>query len=147
MLATLQGFPMNWPFKGGRSPHFKQIANALPLVVAMHLGCSVAAALTGEPQDYRRETIRLATSRRLSPVPRSAAPTPAAPHELPARHPVPGAVASSGRLDLRELRRATQSGHDEPAAYDLTDRTVVWSPPQPILTEGNAGALELRGEV
>jgi len=54
MLATLQGFPGGWPFQGRKDRVFKQIANAFPAPVAMHLGCAIATALTGEFVDPTR---------------------------------------------------------------------------------------------
>lgn len=51
MLATLQGFPHDWPFRGSRKEVFRQIANAFPPAVALHLGCAIASALTGTEFD------------------------------------------------------------------------------------------------
>ncbi|WP_019995395.1 DNA cytosine methyltransferase [Aureimonas ureilytica] len=51
MLATLQGFPSDWPFRGSKKQVYRQIGNALPPPVAFHLGCAVASALTRELVD------------------------------------------------------------------------------------------------
>lgn len=51
MLATLQSFPFDWPWQGDKKDIFRQIANAFPAPVAMHLGCAIASALTGETFD------------------------------------------------------------------------------------------------
>jgi len=46
MLAWLQNFPAQWQFQGSRQAVFRQIANALPPTVALHLGCAIRSALT-----------------------------------------------------------------------------------------------------
>lgn len=51
MLATLQAFPFDWPFRGSKKSIFRQIANAFPAPVAIHLGCAIASALTGRTFD------------------------------------------------------------------------------------------------
>ncbi|WP_157944548.1 DNA cytosine methyltransferase [Mangrovicella endophytica] len=57
MLASLQDFPFDWPFKGSKKSVFRQIANAFPATVAMHLGCAIASALTGEKFDPVRQHV------------------------------------------------------------------------------------------
>lgn len=51
MLATLQAFPSDWPFRGSKKQVYRQIGNALPPPVAFHLGCAVASALIGQRVD------------------------------------------------------------------------------------------------
>lgn len=45
MAAVLQGFPANWPFKGGKTAAYRQVGNAFPPPVAEAVGRSIAAAL------------------------------------------------------------------------------------------------------
>lgn len=64
MAARLQGFPDGWPFQDPSSrkgetakyrPHIKrQIANALPPVMARAIGLSIYAALTGTEFDWEK---------------------------------------------------------------------------------------------
>lgn len=57
VIAALQGFSPKWPFQGSKRDVYRQIANAFPPVVALHLGCAIASALTGEefhPEAQRR---------------------------------------------------------------------------------------------
>ncbi|KAB0675513.1 DNA cytosine methyltransferase [Aureimonas leprariae] len=57
MLAALQAFPFDWPFRGSKKAVFRQVANAFPAPVAMHLGCAIASALTGERFDPARQHV------------------------------------------------------------------------------------------
>lgn len=103
MVASLQGFPIDWPFQGTRVERVKQVANAFPPVVAMHLGCAVAAALTGGTFDTFKETVRKATSRMLTPglvEARKRAPTPALPADAATAGRVPTTL-----MDLKPLSR------------------------------------------
>jgi hypothetical protein len=54
MLAWLQDFPAGWQFQGKRQAIFRQIANALPPTVALHLGCAIRSTLTGTDVDPRQ---------------------------------------------------------------------------------------------
>lgn len=47
MTARLQAFPDTWTFAGGKTGAYRQIGNALPPPVAMAVGESIIAALTG----------------------------------------------------------------------------------------------------
>lgn len=68
MLAILQGFPRDWPFAGDNQRIFKQIANAFPPPVALHLGCAIASALTGEPVDPARHFVHFGRRRVRLPM-------------------------------------------------------------------------------
>lgn len=68
MLAILQGFPRDWPFAGDEQRIFKQIANAFPPPVALHLGCAVATALTGELVDPARHFVHFGRRRVRLPI-------------------------------------------------------------------------------
>lgn len=57
MLARLQAFPVDWPWHGEKKGIFRQIANAFPAPAAMHLGCAIASALTGETFDPIRQIV------------------------------------------------------------------------------------------
>lgn len=107
MLAILQGFPKDWPFAGDPDPIFKQIANAFPSPVALHLGCAVATALTGEKVDparhfvhFRRRRVRLPIDLRR-PIAVTAAPA-----------AEPEASRPRSRIPL-EVLRAAATGPDE----------------------------------
>jgi DNA (cytosine-5)-methyltransferase 1 len=54
MLAWLQDFPAGWRFQGSRLAIFRQIANALPPTVALHLGCAIRSTLTGTYVDPKQ---------------------------------------------------------------------------------------------
>ena len=54
MLAWLQDFPAGWQFQGSRRAIFRQIANALPPTVALHLGCAIRSTLTGTDVDPKQ---------------------------------------------------------------------------------------------
>ena len=45
MTAVLQGFPANWPFKGGKTAAYRQVGNAFPPPVAEAVGPAIAEAL------------------------------------------------------------------------------------------------------
>ncbi len=93
MLARLQNFPFDWPFEGSKKFVFRQIANAFPSTVALHLGCAIASALTGERHDpmgqvryqamrftFRRQArLRTLAAARVDHATRSAPSTPLAP--------------------------------------------------------------------
>ena len=64
MAARLQGFPDDWTFTGATQHRKRQIANALPPVMARVVGLALYEALTGVPIDYERE---LSTPMRRSP--------------------------------------------------------------------------------
>ncbi|MBB3999091.1 DNA cytosine methyltransferase [Aureimonas pseudogalii] len=68
LIAALQGFPADWKFRGDRHPVYRQIGNAFPPVVALHLGCAVATALTGIHHDPGRAISLQGTRFRLEPV-------------------------------------------------------------------------------
>ena len=55
MAARLQGFPDNWAFTGATQHRKRQIANALPPVMARVVGLALYAALTGVTIDYETE--------------------------------------------------------------------------------------------
>jgi len=57
MIAALQGFAFDWPWQGTKKAVFRQIANAFPPAAALHLGCAIASALTGEPFDPMRQYV------------------------------------------------------------------------------------------
>jgi hypothetical protein len=69
MLAWLQNFPAGWKFQGPKQAVFRQIANALPSVVALHLGCAIRSALTGVYVDPKQELRRYYRSYRLAKKP------------------------------------------------------------------------------
>lgn len=117
MIAALQGFPADWPFKGSKRDVYRQIANAFPPVVAMHLGCAIATALTGtehRPRDQQRyegrrwvitpESLR----RKRGPIVES----------RPAER-----VSSENRIDLplARLRAESSIGERESSAGDVHD--------------------------
>lgn len=52
MGAKLQGFPVAWRFKGPKREQRRQIANALPPIMACAVGLAIREALTGKPADY-----------------------------------------------------------------------------------------------
>ena len=68
MLAWLQNFPPGWKFQGPKQAVFRQIANALPPVVALHLGCAIRSALTGIDVDPKQE-LRLYYRRSIAGTP------------------------------------------------------------------------------
>ncbi|MEM7794350.1 MAG: DNA cytosine methyltransferase [Cyanobacteria bacterium P01_C01_bin.118] len=45
MVSRLQGFPNDWGFQGGKTAQYRQIGNALPPLVAQHVGIAVKRAL------------------------------------------------------------------------------------------------------
>ena len=45
MVARLQGFPDSWAFQGGKPAQYRQIGNALPPLVAQHVGNAVGQAI------------------------------------------------------------------------------------------------------
>lgn len=49
MGATLQGFPPEWEWSGGKTAAWKQVGNAFPPPVAEAIGNSIASALNLEP--------------------------------------------------------------------------------------------------
>src|SRR6478736_3140268 len=55
MGARLQGFPAGWTFKGPVQEQRRQIANALPPIMACAVGLAIREALTGKPIDYSSE--------------------------------------------------------------------------------------------
>lgn len=54
MGARLQGFPDAWNFQGAAYEQKRQIANALPPIMARALGLAIYSALTGVDFDYGR---------------------------------------------------------------------------------------------
>lgn len=52
MGARLQGFPGSWNFQGSTTSSKRQIANALPPVMARATGLAIYSALTGIRFDY-----------------------------------------------------------------------------------------------
>lgn len=55
MAARLQGFPDDWKFTGSTQHRKRQIANALPPVMARVVGLALYAALTGVTIDFESE--------------------------------------------------------------------------------------------
>lgn len=103
MIAALQGFPGNWPFQGNNEDRFRQIGNAFPPAVALHLGCAVASALEGVPYDAGRqvwfETLRWTLlggrSRRTRAETAGALPAPTGPGMPRESRPIPLAVLNA----------------------------------------------------
>jgi len=54
MGARLQGFPDDWEFSGAVQERKRQIANALPPIMARVVGLAIYSALTGVKFDYER---------------------------------------------------------------------------------------------
>ncbi|MBX3576245.1 MAG: DNA (cytosine-5-)-methyltransferase [Rhizobiaceae bacterium] len=54
MGARLQGFPSEWNFQGSLTSRKRQIANALPPVMAKAVGLAIYSALTGVQFDFAR---------------------------------------------------------------------------------------------
>ena len=52
MGARLQGFPDDWAFQGAALEQRRQIANALPPIMARAVGLAIYSALTGVEFDY-----------------------------------------------------------------------------------------------
>ena len=67
MMAILQGFPSDWPFRGKPRDVNRQIANAFPTPIAFHLGLAIAEALTGEEFDPARQVYHEAMRRNRIP--------------------------------------------------------------------------------
>lgn len=124
MVAALQGFYGDWPFQGSKVAQFKQIVNAFPPIVALHLGCAVASALTGEHQDYRMENQRLASSLRMKTRRDPSLPVPAA-----LKSTVPGTPsgAAGPRVSL-DLRKLAKQGHVELEAESALLRSETYPP-------------------
>jgi site-specific DNA-cytosine methylase len=101
MLAKLQSFPPGWKFRGPKLAIFKQIANAFPHVVALHLGCAIRSALTGVTIDPKQEIRRFFRNFRLGRKPIHVRPDEYSPQDRPAA--LPGPVRSSTRLLLSTL--------------------------------------------
>ena len=56
MVARIQGFPDDWAFSGRKTPAYRQVGNAFPPPVAMHLGNSLKSALLETAaMDYRSD--------------------------------------------------------------------------------------------
>lgn len=58
MGARLQGFPSTWQFVGSTTSQKRQIANALPPVMARAIGLAIHSALTGVEFDYQKALAR-----------------------------------------------------------------------------------------
>lgn len=106
MLATLQSFPLDWPWHGEKKDIFRQIANAFPAPVAMQLGVAIASALTGAKLDPVRQIVHEAMRwNRVALLDRS----PEAAARRQAAIERPGAPKRI-RLDLAKFRVATDAG-------------------------------------
>ncbi|WP_182084414.1 DNA (cytosine-5-)-methyltransferase [Aureimonas sp. ME7] len=107
MLARLQAFPVDWPWHGEKKDIFRQIANAFPAPVAMHLGCAIASALTSETFDPIRQHVHEAMRRNhVAATGRS--------QEVATRRDAAIQLASAPKrihLDLESLRAASDLPH------------------------------------
>ncbi|SNS04549.1 DNA cytosine methyltransferase [Actinacidiphila glaucinigra] len=60
--ATLQGFPEDWDFQGGKTARYRQVGNAFPPPVAEAIGRAIAAVLRPAEADSLLEGYVLASS-------------------------------------------------------------------------------------
>lgn len=55
MAATLQGFPLEWEFVGGKTVAYRQVGNAFPPPVARAVGTAISQALLGATVNTDKE--------------------------------------------------------------------------------------------
>ncbi|MPR12078.1 DNA cytosine methyltransferase [Microvirga tunisiensis] len=112
MLAKLQNFPAGWKFRGPKVAMFRQIANAFPHVVALHLGCAIRSALTGISVDPREEMRRYFKRSPFSPKAIHLRSPENGGQITPVALPAP--VRSKARLNLSKLsQRGDETGPDD----------------------------------